>query len=129
MTIAHMAWVRRLRGIDGIARVILDTLAEHAGEDGEAQVRHATLAELAACSVDTVQRRLSELERAGLIRREKRARADGGRAPSAIFLPDPHAAACGRGSDVVVAGNFETQDVAPYRRLRHTPLPQVAVGG
>lgn len=71
MTLKAMVWVLDDAPVtDAQSLAVLLALAEQAHEDGTgAYPSHATLARRGRCSVSTVQRRLAELEEAGLIRR------------------------------------------------------------
>jgi DNA-binding transcriptional MocR family regulator len=71
MTLKAIVWVLDEAPVnDAQSLAVLFALAEQAHEDGTgAYPSHATLARRGRCSVSTVQRRLAELEAAGLIRR------------------------------------------------------------
>lgn len=69
----------KARGLTQTARNVLLALATFTDLQGRCFPRRAQVAALAGCSEKTVTRALAELEGRGLLTREERRRADGGR--------------------------------------------------
>lgn len=69
MSSIAVAWARKQKTGSGNAKVLLLLLADHASTRGECWPSQRLLSDQAEQSVDTVQRRLAELERRGLIYR------------------------------------------------------------
>jgi len=72
MSVRAMTWALEQRVGEAKRKLILIALADFADEHGCCYPAQATLAEMAECSVDTVQRGLKKLEAMGLISRERR---------------------------------------------------------
>lgn len=86
MSFQTLEWARRRPLKSPSAKLVLLTLASYAGERGECFPSQARLAEDTAQSVDSVQRRLGELEKMGLLVRFRRMRPDGSRTSDQIVL-------------------------------------------
>jgi hypothetical protein len=78
MSIEAVAWALKTTLVrESVEKLVLIGIANHADHDGTgARPGQSVLARYACCSVRTVQRKLAELERRGLIRRGNQARAD-----------------------------------------------------
>lgn len=87
MSVHAISWALKLEKTGGPGcKVTLFALADHAGEHGECHPSQATLARETEQSVDTVQRRLGDLERGRFIRRFTRWRPNGSRTTDLIVL-------------------------------------------
>jgi len=108
MSIEALAWALKQTAGDSVGKLLLVTLANYADDNGRAWPSQAKLAVQCEISVDTVQRRLARLERRGLLKRERRRRADGGWTTSAVTLAYT-AISAARGA---AAGGEDTADPA-----------------
>lgn len=80
------AWALKQATGSAPAKLVLLTIANYCDENGECFPRQTTIAEHTEQSVDTVQRRLRELERLGLIFRRRSAKGNGWRGADRIVL-------------------------------------------
>jgi hypothetical protein len=139
MALAHVAWAMDVGGLDGFGRVILATIAEACDHHGSAVLPIDVLVRRTGLSRSTLMGRLAGMERAGLLSRQARFSADGGRAPSLVTLhrtaetPRP---AGGRGATSSGAGAAEPHISPPVRVADGGPRPaggrppvQLADGG
>jgi hypothetical protein len=87
MSSVGMTWARQQTAGNATAKAVLLLLGELVGDDGSISTRtHTQLAETLECNRDTIGRALSHLEKAGLIRRERRQASDTKRLPDRIIL-------------------------------------------
>lgn len=93
MSIEAINWALSVRGLTPSAKIILFALANYADEYGKCWPSQGRLSEISEQSVDTVQRRLSELAELGLIERARRASKGSGRLPDLYQLAIPQVAA------------------------------------
>lgn len=73
-------WAYRQDVRNAVERIVLVTVARAVGRNEFAWVKQKTLADLCACSLDTLQRALRALEARQLINRQRRTHANGARA-------------------------------------------------
>src|SRR5258708_472104 len=87
MSSSAIAWAWSLRVNNPAHKLTLVAYAEFVNESGTCFASQATVAEMTESSVRTVSRHLRALEKLGVIRREKRTLANGGRTSDlCIFL-------------------------------------------
>lgn len=116
MSVKATAWAFEQRVGDSTRKVILLALADFSDNRNECFPSQAVLAEIAECSVDTVQRHLKKLEAAGYIQRSRRHTTDGNRTSDRYMLS--------------VGNEIAKQPEKPVRqsrKLRPDPKPQNAV--
>jgi len=81
------AWVKGLTGTGGpSAKATLLTMADYANEFGEVTASQAAIARETEQSVDSVQRRLADLQSKGLVARFRRTRANGSRTTDLVVM-------------------------------------------
>lgn len=85
MTVAVMTWAFK-QDVRPTQKMVLLVLADHANDNGECWPSIATIARKASMSATSVKRNLADLEKTGLIRRERRKRSDGSWTSSRYFL-------------------------------------------
>jgi hypothetical protein len=98
MSFDTLVWARNARTGSVGRKAVLLVLAEYADEADSCYPSQATIAAATEQSVRTVRGQLADLEAAGLLRREHRARPDGGRTSDRYYLlrdPDPPADVAG----------------------------------
>lgn len=78
MSVRAMTWAMEQKVGNPTTKLILMALADFADEEGKCFPSQGRLAEIAECSVDTVQRHLTKAEQASLIVRQKRGSKRGG---------------------------------------------------
>ncbi|MCW2315297.1 hypothetical protein M2322_000831 [Rhodoblastus acidophilus] len=79
MSINAMAWAKTQVTGSPAAKLLLLVLCDYANQKGVCFAKQETLASVTEQSVDTIQRRLRDLEKAGLIYRPPQSRLKGGR--------------------------------------------------
>lgn len=79
MSVKATAWALEQRIGNHQAKLILIAIADFADNRGECFPSQSSLAVVAECSVDTVQRHLKRLETSGFISRERRHTTNGNR--------------------------------------------------
>lgn len=117
MSVKATAWALEQRIGNHQAKLILIAIADFADNRGECFPSQSSLAVVAECSVDTVQRHLKRLETSGFISRERRHTTNGNRTSDRYR--------------VLVDGersqNEDTTSGGLSRNLRSRPKPQDAV--
>lgn len=86
MSFQATKWAIQHRGLPPIAQHVLMLLAAHADDRGQCWPSQATLCEISGLSERSVRNGISALEKAGLVTREKRRRADGSRLSDLLTL-------------------------------------------
>ena len=97
MSSSAIAWAWGVRVKNPAHKLTLVAYAEFVGEQGTCYVSQPTVAEMTGSSIRTVSRHLRALEKLGVIRREKRTLANGGRTSDlCIFLAPAEALRLGQ---------------------------------
>jgi len=86
MSSTGMSWARQQKAGNATAKAVLLLLGELVGDDGISTRSQTQLAEILECNRDTVGRALTHLEKANLIRRERRQASDTKRLSDRIVL-------------------------------------------
>jgi DNA-binding transcriptional MocR family regulator len=96
MSVQAISWALSVKTGSPSAKAVLLAIANYADANGRCWPSQRRIADETEQSIDSVQRRLRDLEKGGFIARERRDRGDGGRASDWIILRMPSLAAdCG----------------------------------
>ena len=89
MSVEATSWALKLPDLDPAAKLILVVLGDASNPDSEftCWLKHQTIADRVGISRSTVQRRLADLEEAGLLTIEERRRKGGGQSANLYRLP------------------------------------------
>jgi hypothetical protein len=112
-----------------IDKMVLVALADYAGKDGFSYPSHRELAQMAQCSVDTVQRAIKRLIARSLLAKERRWRENGGKSSNGytvlfdgiqtpLPMPEPPLE-----EDAAASGDTSP----PIPQIAASPIPQNAV--